>query len=133
MSGGKPVAVICGLLFHRQKILIARRKTGRMKGYWEFPGGKLEPGEKPEEALVREFEEEFQVTVHPGSYYMTTQDDNGYVAIRLEAYLCTYDGGPLTLLEHDDFKWVRCLDLVCHKLCPADIPIARKLIQDQPI
>lgn len=87
---------------------MARRGPGRHHaGLWEFPGGKIESGETPEQALVRELEEELALQVKVGSVLATVSDER----IELIAYLAQIEAGTPTLRDHDQICWVRSSDM----------------------
>src|SRR5688500_10429328 len=89
------------------RILIARRAPGKSQaGMWEFPGGKLEPGESPQECLRRELLEEMGIEIEPFAYFGVNEHDYGTVTIRLMAYKARYVSGEIVLADHDEYRWV---------------------------
>ncbi|BBI31324.1 8-oxo-dGTP diphosphatase MutT [Cohnella abietis] len=111
------------------RILIARRKKGKsQEGLWEFPGGKLEPGESPEACLVRELQEEMGIEISPYSYFGENEHDYGTVQIKLIAYLATYSHGEIRLVDHDDYRWSKREELREYEWAPADVPFVDWLI-----
>lgn len=105
------------------RLLIARRAQGKSQaGLWEFPGGKLEAGESPEECLRRELLEEMGITTEPYIFVGVNEHDYGTVAIRLIAYKARFVGGVITLTDHDDFRWVRPEEFGEFEFAPADVP-----------
>ncbi len=125
------ITVTAGILIRDHKVLIAKRPAGKhLAGYWEFPGGKTEPGETYEESLVREFREEFGMAIHVISPYH--ENIHGYPSgvVRLIAFLVGQAGGEMKAREHDEVRWVHPRDLLHFQLSPADIPIAEKLASD---
>lgn len=120
--------VVAAIIKEKDQLLIAQRPSkDPLAGKWEFPGGKLEPGETPEECLVREIREELQVEVEIGSFY----DDNVYAfkdqAIHLLFYWAEIMNGEVTLVVHDDVKWITIKELARFDFAPADIPIVKRL------
>lgn len=110
------------------KILIARRKKGdALENKWEFPGGKLEPGETPERCLVRELQEEFGIQARVREFFATSSFEYKHIAIELLVYYVEYISGQFHLNEHQEIQWVRPEELDRYDFSEADIPIARKL------
>lgn len=110
------------------KILIARRKQGiKLAGYWEFPGGKIESGETPEECLVRELSEEMNLTVEVNKYVGENIHCYEQGPIRLLAYKGRITGGEIMLTDHDEYVWINLQELKQVKLAPADIPFIELL------
>jgi 8-oxo-dGTP diphosphatase len=125
------VITVIGALIERDgKILIARRKKGmQMERLWEFPGGKLEPGETPEECLRRELREELGVEADVGEFV-----GSGYhaarhgPAIELHVYRAYTVSGDFSLVDHDEIRWVERADLVNYEFPEADTPVIAKLL-----
>lgn len=110
------------------KILVAKRKAGkRLAGFWEFPGGKVEEGETPEETLQRELREEMNVEIEVGEYLGENVHYYGDFAIRLIAYRAKVTGGEIKLSDHEEYLWVEAGELAKVNLAPADIPLAQLL------
>ncbi|MDQ0114948.1 (deoxy)nucleoside triphosphate pyrophosphohydrolase [Paenibacillus harenae] len=105
------------------RILIARRAKGKSQvGMWEFPGGKLEPDESPEECLRRELLEEMGIVIEPYAYFGVNEHDYGTVTIRLLAYKAKFVSGDIMLTDHDAYRWVRTEELGEYMFAPADVP-----------
>ena len=100
-----------------------------MAGYWEFPGGKVESGETPEECLYRELEEELNIISKVGPFFAESCYDYGTKKIRLLCYLVEYISGTFTLHDHDEIRWLQAHQLLSLTWAPADLPIVEKLIQ----
>lgn len=114
--------VVCGIIYKDEKIFICRRKPEKsLGGYWEFPGGKVEAGENPEDALRRELHEELAMTVKVDRYFGTSRYDYPTFSIELIAYVCTLQDDHFLLTDHDAFEWVAPADLLKWKLSPADV------------
>jgi 8-oxo-dGTP diphosphatase len=122
------IDVVAAIIKKEDKFLIARKKQGKpLAGLWEFPGGKMELGETPEESLIRELKEEMNVTISVGKYLGETIYDYGNVVVRLKAYICSLDHGDIKLTDHDEFQWVTLEEFEKYNLAPADIPFINKL------
>lgn len=105
------------------RMLIARRAEGKsQEGMWEFPGGKLELGESPEECLRRELLEEMGITIEPYAYFGDNEHDYGTVKIHLIAYKARFVSGEIVLTDHDAYRWVRKEELEEYAFAPADVP-----------
>ena len=129
MTSHKPrVQVVAGILMRDEQFLIARRKAGMsLAGFWEFPGGKLEPDESPEQALQRELKEEFSIDVTVGDYVGRAEYDYDHIRIELIAYRAFIDEGEFELTDHDAIEWVTVERARTFELAPADIPILDQL------
>ena len=122
------IKVAAGIIIKDQTIFIARRKLGKdLAGYWEFPGGKIEPNETAEAALVREFREEFQVEIKVNRHFHTNQHAYTNKTVLLEAYLATHVSGEFQLRDHDQLAWVTIQELSQYQMAPADVPIVQQL------
>jgi 8-oxo-dGTP diphosphatase len=100
--------VTAAVIIQNGKYLIARRQAGGSLGKkWEFPGGKVEPGETPEEGLVRELKEEFNIKVKPGKFIGSHQFKNNDKEYELMAYFTEIIEGTITLTVHDEIQWVK--------------------------
>ena len=125
------IVVACALVDADNRVLIAQRPQGKnLAGLWEFPGGKLEPGETPEDCLVRELAEELAVTTKPACLAPLTFASHGYDAFHLlmPLYVCRRWEGPVIAREHSALKWVRANRLRDYPMPPADEPLIPALI-----
>lgn len=126
-SAGKLVLVVaCALIDADGRVLIAQRPPGKaMAGQWEFPGGKIETGERPEEALIRELQEELAITVREPCLAPFTFASHTYPDFQLlmPLYLCRRWEGSPEAREHSALKWVRPRDLSQYPMPPADLPL----------
>lgn len=118
-----PIRVV-GAVFHDgERILACRKKPGKpLEGHWEFPGGKIEPGETPEQALEREIREELNLIAEVGQKVTTTTYEYDFATIELTTFYCTLVDGDLRLTDHDDTKWVTSTEATHLTWAPADIP-----------
>ena len=116
----------CALIDPDGRVLIAQRPPGKaMAGLWEFPGGKVEPGERPEETVIRELSEELGITVQEPCLAPFTFTSHTYPDFQLlmPLYVCRRWEGEVTALEHSALKWVRPRDLSQYPMPPADLPL----------
>lgn len=121
--------VTAAVIFREGKILITRRASGeKHEGWWEFPGGKIEDGETPENCLQRELLEELGITAGIGALVAESIFEYETGAIRLLAYQAEIISGQLTLRVHDEYRWVEASNLCTFRLLPADKPIAEQLM-----
>jgi len=110
------------------KILIAQRRKGRtLGGRWEFPGGKIEPGETAEACLKRELKEEFDIESEVGKFIIASQFRYCLVPIELLAYRVKHISGEFKVKEHEEIRWVSPSDLTSYDFTPADKPIVALL------
>ncbi|MDP2915343.1 MAG: (deoxy)nucleoside triphosphate pyrophosphohydrolase [Candidatus Aminicenantes bacterium] len=110
-------------------VLIARRKkTDRFGGVWEFPGGKLEPGEIPEDGLRRELKEELGVETSVGPFLGGFPYVSAHFAIELLAFRVIILGGEIVLNDHDEIRWVRTADLGDFDFAKPDLPLVGLLL-----
>jgi 8-oxo-dGTP diphosphatase len=126
-----PSIFVVGAIFVRgRRILATQRGYGDYAGWWEFPGGKVEPGEEPEAALAREIREEMDTEIRIDRFYCITEYDYPKFHLRMRCYLCTLPGEEVTLLEHAGARWVGRADVFTLKWLGADLPVIHKLICD---
>ena len=115
---------VVGAVFHDgERFLACRKKPGKpLEGHWEFPGGKIEPGETPEQALAREIREELNLIAEVGQKVTTTTYEYEFATIELTTFYCTLVDGDLRLTDHDATKWVTSTEAAHLTWAPADIP-----------
>jgi 8-oxo-dGTP diphosphatase len=122
------IKVVCGIIYQNDKVFICRRKKEKsLGGFWEFPGGKIEGGEKHEESLKRELIEELKMDVEVIEYFDTSIHNYESFSIELIAYKCDLIRWNNYLSDHDLFDWVSPNEITKWKLAPADVPLAEKL------
>ena len=125
------IKVTAAIIEKDNKILIARRKEGKkLAGLWEFPGGKVDPGETPEECLRRELFEEFGIDTEINDFICSSEYTYPHGAIELLVYKVTYISGEFHLTDHDEIKWITPQDFSEYDFAPADIPVVNKLMTD---
>ncbi|MDE2490605.1 MAG: (deoxy)nucleoside triphosphate pyrophosphohydrolase [Elusimicrobia bacterium] len=131
MTERAAVRVAAAVLVRGGRVLLARRPAGkRLAGLWEFPGGKLEAGESPADALRRELKEELGLDAAVGPELARTLHDYDFGRIELIALLCRAEGEPRAL-EHDALEWALPADLPRRALTPADAPLAERLARGE--
>ena len=124
----KITKVTAAILVNEGKIIIAKRKsTGKLPNKWEFPGGKIEINETPEQCLKREMKEEFDIDVSIGEYLGSSIFHYDHMSIELLAYRTYWEGGKIDLKDHDDFKWISLEQLAEFDFAPADLVFVEKL------
>lgn len=125
------INVVCGIISNGNKVLICRRKEGKsLSGYWEFPGGKLEPDELPEKALQRELREELGMEVDIHDHFTTVTHKYADFCIKLMAIKCSFIKASFVMSDHDLYEWVEIKELFNWELADADIPIAMILLDE---
>ncbi|HJF18784.1 MAG TPA: 8-oxo-dGTP diphosphatase MutT [Enterococcus columbae] len=123
----KEIEVVAAIIHENGKIFATQRGYGEFAGGWEFPGGKLEKGESPEHALVREIQEELNTTIEVGELIETVEYDYPTFHLKMYCYLCQRVSGQLDLLEHSAAKWLTKETLDSVEWLPADIAVVEKL------
>jgi len=125
------LVVACALIDADNRVLIAQRPEGKqLAGLWEFPGGKLEPGERPEPALIRELREELGIEVKEACLAPLTFTSHAYDTFHLlmPLYICRRWEGTVASKEGQALAWVRANKLRDYPMPPADIPLIPPLI-----
>lgn len=112
------------------RILIARRKPDKSQaGMWEFPGGKIEQGERVEDCLRRELMEEMAIEIDPYAYFGVNDHHYGTTHIRLIAYRARFVSGVIKLTDHDEYRWITAWDMAEFTFAPADVKFVEMLQQ----
>ncbi|MCK4764829.1 MAG: 8-oxo-dGTP diphosphatase MutT [Candidatus Aminicenantes bacterium] len=124
----KPIQVTAAVIIQNRKILIAQRKKDRHMGLkWEFPGGKIRPGETPEACLVRELQEEFSIETQIRQFFLRSVHHYHDKSIELISFLVEYKAGKFELHDHEEIKWISRDELKNYDFAAADLPIVEKL------
>lgn len=127
----KNIHVVGAVIIKSEKILCAQRGLTKTLAYkWEFPGGKVEDGEVPHEALQREINEEMLCKVEVGDQVEHTVYEYDFGIVHLTTYYCTLIEGDPVLTEHQEIKWLSPKELPTLDWAPADIPAINKLSSD---
>ena len=116
----KTVKVVAAIIIHENKIFATQRGYGEFKDGWEFPGGKIEPGETPQEALVREIKEELDIEIEVKDFLETVEYDYPGFHLSMDCFFCTIKSGELVLKEHEAAKWLTVETLDSVDWLPAD-------------
>ncbi len=124
----KKIEVVAAVFIEEKKVFCAQRGTkGPLALKWEFPGGKIEPNETKEKALIREIKEELQTDIKVDEYLLTVEHLYESFYIIMHVYLCTVLLGDLTLTEHINKSWIRKEELDTLDWAPADLAILEKI------
>ncbi|CAA7602358.1 NUDIX hydrolase domain protein [Acididesulfobacillus acetoxydans] len=120
--------VTAAIIVRDGRVLITQRAPGEnLAGKWEFPGGKIEAGETPEECLKREIKEELNVDIEVLSFFGQSSYEYDSGTIRLKAFYCRWIAGDFSLRVHSRLEWVTGRELERYDFAAADIPFAQKL------
>ena len=125
----KTIHVVAAIIKKDKQIFATQRGYGEFKGGWEFPGGKVEPNETSQQAIVREIQEELDTTIQVEKYFDTVEYDYPNFHLSMECFICTIKEGKLTLLEHEAAKWLTKETLYSVDWLPADLGLISKLEQ----
>ena len=125
--GMKQIEVVAAIIRKENQIFATQRGYGDWKDWWEFPGGKMEAGETPEEALKREIWEELETRIVVERLVETVEWDYPAFHLTMHCYLCHVESGHLELKEHEAAKWLNRDELESVRWLPADWEIVRKL------
>ena len=117
----KSIDVVAAIIRHDGRVLATQRGYGDYAGGWEFPGGKIEPGEAPEAALIREICEELNAEIAVGDLLQTIEWDYPTFHLTMHCYLCTLTSDNLNLNEHADSAWLTKETLATVQWLPADV------------
>ena len=122
------VEVVAALIWDNDKFLICQRPAHKARALlWEFVGGKVEPGETKEQALIRECQEELAVTLDVGDVFMDVIHEYPDILIRLTLFHCTIPEGYPEALEHNDIRWIHPSEIDQYDFCPADTDILKRI------
>ena len=126
----KSIDVVGAVFIQDGRVFAARRGFDKsMPGKWEFPGGKIEEGESPQQALTRELKEELLIDARVDSHLVTTPCEYDFGVVNLSTYLCELVSGEPTLTEHVEARWVPYRELGQLDWAPADIPAVSLIVK----
>lgn len=123
----KTIKVVAAVIKSGNRIFATQRGYGEFKDKWEFPGGKVEEDESPEQALIREIKEELQTCITVDEYLMTVEYDYPSFHLSMDCYLCSIVDGDLTLLEAEDSAWLSASELYSVDWLPADLDVIKSI------
>jgi 8-oxo-dGTP diphosphatase len=126
----EPVPVTAAVIEREGLYLIGRRNSGRFIGKWEFPGGKLEPGETARECLKRELKEELGVETAIGLFLQEIVWPYTHMTVRLLVYRAAITSGEPQAVDHSELRWVPAADLPLYDFPDADKPVIERLTKD---
>lgn len=122
--------VVAALIWEGDRFLACQRPAHKARGLlWEFVGGKVEPGETKEAALIRECREELAITIAPRDVFMEVIHEYPDLTVRLTLFNASIAEGEPKLLEHNDLRWITVREIDALEFCPADEEILKKLKQ----
>lgn len=129
----KTVKVVAAIVVKKEDkeelIYATQRGYGDFKDGWEFPGGKVEPGESPEDALVREIREELAIQISIDNHFHTVEYDYPSFHLSMDCFICHIEQGSPVLTEHEAAKWLSMENIDSVNWLPADIEVVDKLKQ----
>lgn len=123
----KTIKVVAAIIIHNGKVFATQRGYGEFKDGWEFPGGKVEEKESPEEALVREIKEELDTEIKVGELLDTVEYDYPKFHLSMDCFLCSVKSGNLVLKEHEAARWLSEETLDSVDWLPADRGLIGKI------
>lgn len=120
----KIIKVVAAIIKKDNQIMIAQRLKGEFAGQWEFPGGKIEPNETPQEALKREIEEEMELDISVDEYLITAEYDYSTFHISMDCFMCSLNNTEIHLHDHSAIKWIELdEDIKNINWVPADVQV----------
>ena len=128
------VEVVAALIWDKDKFMICQRPAHKARALlWEFVGGKVEPGETKEQALIRECQEELAITISVDDVFMDVVHEYPDITVHLTLFNATIAEGVPQKLEHNDIKWITPVEIPQYNFCPADEEILTKIIRTYSI
>ena len=122
------VEVVAALIWDQDKFMICQRPAHKARALlWEFVGGKVEPGETKEQALIRECQEELAITLDVGELYMDVIHEYPDITVKLSLFNAVIADGAPQRIEHNDIKWITVQEIPKYDFCPADVEILEEL------
>lgn len=125
----KKIRVVAAIIVDDGKVFSTQRGYGEFQGGWEFPGGKIEPNEKPEDALVREIKEELDIEIEVLELLDTVEYDYPTFHLSMDCFICNIKSGDLVLKEHMAAKWLSKEELDSVDWLPADLGLIPKIAE----
>lgn len=126
----KMIEVVAALIWDKDKFMICQRSSQKARALlWEFVGGKVEPGETKEQALIRECQEELAIILSVGDVFMDVDHKYPDITVHLTLFNATIAEGIPQKLEHNDIQWITPNEIPQYDFCPADEEILKKIIE----
>ncbi len=126
----KSIEVVAAVIVENDRIFATQRGYGDFKDMWEFPGGKMEPGESREDALKREIREELDTEISVDEFLCTVDYDYPSFHLTMHCFICSIVCGDLVLREHEAARWLGKEDLFSVDWLPADVDVVGRLVKD---
>ena len=124
------IEVVAALIWNGDKFMICQRPAYKARGLlWEFVGGKVEPGETKEQALIRECREELNITLSVGDVFMEVTHEYPDITVNLTLFNATIAEGEPQKLEHNDIRWITPSEISKYDFCPADVEMLAKICE----
>lgn len=123
----KTIRVVAAIIIEKEKVFATQRGYGEFKDGWEFPGGKIELGETPETAIVREIKEELDTEIEVVKLLDTVEYDYPQFHLSMDCFICKIKSGDLVLKEHEAAKWLTKENLDSVDWLPADLSLVEKI------
>ena len=123
----KTIEVVAAIIIEDGKVFATQRGYGEWQGWWEFPGGKIEPDESPQQALKREIREELDTDISVGTLLTTVEWDYPTFHLTMHCFICKLESCTFSLNEHNDAAWLTKDTLESVKWLPADLAILNKI------
>ena len=125
------VEVVAALIWDKDKFMICQRPADKARGLlWEFVGGKVEPNETKEQALIRECQEELDITLEVGKVFLDVVHEYPDITVHLTLFNAIITEGEPKLLEHNDLRWITPKEIPQYNFCPADEDILKRILEE---
>ena len=125
----KTIKVVAAIIRKEKCVFATQRGYGDYKDWWEFPGGKIEQGETPQQALRREISEELDIEIDVGEYITTVEYDYPKFHLSMDCFWAAISGGEITLIEHESAEWVPLSELTEVEWLPADRIVVDRIFE----